>query len=137
MDVFVGRVADFADPGRRVVDIEGVEIAVFQKGGDFFAYENICPHIGGPACQGKILPRTLEAVEPDRTSTGRVFSKDQTNVVCPWHGMEFDIRTGEHPMNKRIRLRRVDVKIDDGHVVVTLPHTPLQDQPDAYSIDDV
>jgi nitrite reductase/ring-hydroxylating ferredoxin subunit len=136
MSILVGIVADFADPGRRVVDINGVEIAVFHKAGSFYAYENVCPHLGGPACQGKILPLTLEAVEPDRTSTGRVFSKDQTNVVCPWHGMEFNICTGEHPTNKRIRLRKIDLRVHDGHVFVTLPSAPLQDQLETYSIDE-
>jgi nitrite reductase/ring-hydroxylating ferredoxin subunit len=121
MDVTVGEVAAFADPGRKVVDVEGVEIGVFRLGGAFYAYENICPHAGGPACQGKILPLTTEGVQPDRTSVGRVFSKDAVNVVCPWHGMEFDIRTGIHPMTRRYRLRPVAIRVSDGQVIVTLP----------------
>ena len=60
-------------------------------------------------------------MQPDLTSRGRIFSKDQTNVVCPWHGMEFNIETGEHPLNKRIRLKRVPVRVDGNDVYVTLP----------------
>ena len=126
MDLSVGATSEFTDPGRRIFDIEGVEIAVFQLGGAFYAYENVCPHQGGPGCQGKILPLTMEAVDEDMNSSGRVFSKDRMNVICPWHGMEFDIRTGEHPTSKRIRLRRVAVRVDDGQVFITLPQTPLQ-----------
>lgn len=120
-DIVVARVAAFADPGRKVVDIDGLEIGVFHLGGEFFAYHNVCPHLAGPACQGKILPLTLEDVGGDRTSAGRVFSKTQTNVVCPWHGFEFDIRTGQHPTNPKVRLRRVAVRAQDGDVVVSLP----------------
>ena len=134
MDLFVGNVSEFADPGRKILDIEGVEIAVFQLAGAFYAYENECPHLGGPACQGKILPLTTEAVDDDLTSSGRVFSKDRMNVVCPWHGMEFDIRTGEHPTSKRIKLRRVAVRVDDDQVFITLPKNPLGHEAAPYAI---
>jgi len=125
MDIVVGAVSDFADPGRKIVDVAGVEVAVFQLGGAFYAYENVCPHLGGPACQGKILPLTLEAVQDDLTSVGRVFSKERVNVVCPWHGMEFDIRTGVHPTDRRIKLRPVKVRVESEEVFITLPAHPL------------
>lgn len=121
MEVSVGNVSAFADPGRKIVDIDGTEIAIFQLQGQFYAYENVCPHLAGPACQGKILPLTLEAVQDDKTSVGRIFSKRHTNVVCPWHGMEFDIRTGEHPTDRKYRLRRVHLRVDAGEVFVKLP----------------
>jgi nitrite reductase/ring-hydroxylating ferredoxin subunit len=119
-DVRVGEVSAFADPGRKVIDAGGIEIGVFRLGGEFYAYENRCPHLEGPVCQGKILPLALEAVAPDGTSSGRVFSKQQMNVVCPWHGYEFDIRTGTHPTDKRVRLRRMPVRVVDGDVFVTV-----------------
>ncbi len=135
MEVLVGAAADFADPGRRLLDAEGVEIAVFRLDGAFYAYENVCPHLGGPACQGKILPLTLEAIDDERGSSGRVFSKERTNVVCPWHGMEFDIRTGEHPTSRRIRLRRVAVRVEGGQVYITLPNAPLGFDIAPYALD--
>ena len=119
-DVRVCAAAAFENPGRKVVEVEGLEVGVFRLGDDFFAYENRCPHLEGPVCQGKILPRALEAVAADRTSSGRIFSKTQMNVICPWHGFEFDIRTGQHPTNPRIRLRRIPVRVIDGEVYVTV-----------------
>lgn len=120
-DVSVGKASDFADPGRKVLDISGMEIGVFRLGDDFFAYHNICPHLDGPACQGKILPCATEDVQPDGTSTGRVFSKTQMNIICPWHGYEFDIRTGKHPTDPSARLRPVKVSVRDGEVYVNVP----------------
>jgi len=35
--------------------------------------------------------------------------------------MEFDISTGEHVTTKRLRLRKVEVRVDDGEVFVTVP----------------
>ena len=120
-EVNIGATDTFEDPGRRVVDISGVQVGIFQLDGQFYAYENLCPHLGGPACQGKMLPLALEGVRPDKTSEGRIFSKEHLNVVCPWHGFEFDIRTGEHPIKKRMRLRKVPVEVRDGFVYVRPP----------------
>lgn len=126
MEIEVGVASAFSDPGRKIVDIDGVEIAVFCQGGEFFAYENVCPHRGGPACQGKMLPLVTEAVQADKTSIGREFSKDNVNVVCPWHGMEFDIRTGQHPMDRKYRLKPVTVRVANETVYVTVPAKPLE-----------
>jgi len=120
-EVSVGKASTFADPGRKVVEVNGVEIGVFQLGSTFYAYENSCPHLDGPACQGLILPCTTETFEPQTgKGLGRVFSKKQMNVVCPWHGMEFDIRTGEHPTDRRIRLKKVPVRVEADEVMVTV-----------------
>lgn len=121
MEVSVGSVAQFADPGRKILDIEGFEVAVFRLDGQFYAWENLCPHAGGPACQGKMLPLVTEAVNPeDLRSSGRTFSKSDHNVVCPWHGAEFDIRTGRHPIGSW-KLRPVGVRVQGDEVLVRLP----------------
>ena len=120
-EVQIGRVSTFADPSRRVIEIGGFEIGVFRLDSEFYAYENRCPHLAGPACQGKLLPRVLEDVGEDRKSAGRAFSAKQMHVICPWHGFEFDIRTGAHAAIPRYRLRGVAVRTDGSHVFVTLP----------------
>jgi nitrite reductase (NADH) small subunit len=117
-DVRVADVALFGD--RKVVEVGGMEVGIFRLGDEFFAYENKCPHLEGPVCQGKILPLATEDVQNDGTSNGRVFSKTRMNVVCPWHGFEFDIRTGIHPMASKVRLRRIPVKVLDGAVYVSV-----------------
>jgi nitrite reductase (NADH) small subunit len=120
-EVNLGSISAFSDPGRKVVEIDGVEIGVFCVKGQFSAYGNSCPHMGGPVCQGKILPRVEEDIAADRKSLGFAFSKTQTNIVCPWHGYEFDIRTGRHQGNPRLRLRTLDVRISNGEVFVLVP----------------
>ena len=119
-DVVVAKASSFSDPGRKVFDIAGTEVGVFKLGGDFFAWENRCPHLDGPACQGRLLPCATEAVNDDKTSRGREFSKTQMNIVCPWHGFEFDIRTGRHPTNNNVRLRAVKMRVEGDDIVVSL-----------------
>jgi len=53
--------------------------------------------MGGPACQGKMIAKVAEIIADDRTSKGMAFSKTKMNVIRPWHGYEFDIRTGFTP----------------------------------------
>jgi nitrite reductase/ring-hydroxylating ferredoxin subunit len=120
-EVVVGKAVDFPDPGRKVVEVDGAEVGVFCVDGRFTAFENVCPHMGGPICQGKIIARVEERAADDKTSLGFAFSKDHTNVVCPWHGYEFDIATGRHQGNPRMRLRPVKVEVVDGDLVATLP----------------
>jgi len=120
-DVTVGAAADFENPGRKVIDFEGIEVGVFRLGDDFFAYANVCPHMGGPACQGKMMPKVEEVLDGDRTSKGMAFSKTQMNIVCPWHGYEFDMRTGVHAGNPKVRLRPIKVRVSDGDVIVSFP----------------
>jgi nitrite reductase/ring-hydroxylating ferredoxin subunit len=120
-EVNLGLISAFSDPGRKVVEIDGVEIGIFCLNGQFSAYGNVCPHMGGPVCQGKILPRVEEHIAADRKSRGFVFSKTQTNIVCPWHGYEFDIRTGRHQGNPRLRLRPLDVRVEGGEVFILVP----------------
>src|SRR6201987_343067 len=120
-DVNVGAAADFEDPGRKIIGFDNFEVAVFKLGGEFYAYLNHCPHMGGPACQGKIIAKVEEVIADDRTSKGFVFSKTKINVVCPWHGFEFDIRTGRHHGNPRYRLKPIKVRVEDDQVIVSLP----------------
>ena len=120
-DVNVGAAVDFANPGRKVIEFEGIEVGVFRLGDDFFAYANVCPHMGGPACQGKMMPKVEEVIAGDRTSSGMAFSKTQMNIVCPWHGYEYDMRTGIHAGNPKVRLRPINVRVSDGDVIVSFP----------------
>ncbi|MBV8629968.1 MAG: Rieske (2Fe-2S) protein [Silvibacterium sp.] len=120
-DVVVGKVSEFGDPGRKVVDVRGKEIGIFQLDKTFYAYHNSCPHMDGPVCQGIVLPLTTEDVDPETCKgLGRGFSKKHTNIVCPWHGMEFDIRTGEHPTDAQFRLRKIPVRVEKDLVYVTV-----------------
>ena len=118
--VTIGRVEAFAAP-RRVIEVDGIGIGIFRLGDRFTAYLNVCPHLGGPVCQGRLMPRTLESTGPDCRALGLAFSSSDTHIVCPWHGYEFDVATGAHPADPALRLRAIPIEVVDGELVIVLP----------------
>jgi nitrite reductase/ring-hydroxylating ferredoxin subunit len=116
---FVAKVSEFADGERRIVPVGDLEIGVFRQDGQYYAYGNTCLHQGGPACEGLIIAKVEEQIMPDRTSRGLYFSETELHFVCPWHGYEYDLRTGEFVGNRRLRLRKYEVRLrgDDIYVV--------------------
>ena len=108
-DVFVAKAAEFADGDRRIVAHDGVEIGVFNWQGRYYAYENLCIHQGGPACEGVIMHKVEDVLGPDRTWHGYKFSDTEAHFVCPWHGYEYDITTGECAADRRLKLKSFDV----------------------------
>ena len=121
-EIMVGELRDFAEGDYRVLRVEDFRSSeIFRKGDRLLAYENHCPHDGGPVCQGKVIPRVEEELAPDQTSRGLRFSS-RHNIVCPWHGWEFDIETGRHCGDPKYRLRPVNVRVHNDRVYVTLPN---------------
>jgi nitrite reductase/ring-hydroxylating ferredoxin subunit len=112
----VARSADIPEGGRIVLDVAGATIGLFRAAGMLYAYENTCPHQGGPVCQGLLIPRVEERLNPDRTAAGFRFDPSDPRIVCPWHGYEFSITTGLHPGNPAIRLRSIEVSEEEGVV---------------------
>lgn len=112
---FVCRREDLVDGERMVVTCDGKEIAVFSVQGELYAWHNRCAHQGGPVCQGRIYNRVVEPVAADGTTRFQHYDKDTFHIVCPWHGYEYDVRTGTHPGNEKVKLRAVELEVgDDG-----------------------
>ena len=106
---FVAKASEMKDGDRRVVTAGRREIGVFHKDGGYYAYSNTCLHQFGPACEGLIIAKVDEPLNEDKTSRGMQFSETELHFVCPWHGYEYDLRTGECVADRRLRLRKYDV----------------------------
>jgi nitrite reductase (NADH) small subunit len=74
-------------------------IALFNVGGTLYALDGICPHQGGPLGKGKLA--------------GCI-------VTCPWHGLQFDVTTGQHLTSKSLVHPRYAVKVEGEDVFVEL-----------------
>jgi nitrite reductase (NADH) small subunit len=77
----------------------GRALCIVNLNGEIYALDNICPHWGGPLGRGRI-------------ENGR--------LRCPWHGWEFDPRTGETPRKAGVRVTTFPVKIQGEDVLVEL-----------------
>jgi len=118
-EIMVGELREFAEGGYRVLRVDDFEFGIFRQGGRLTAYENYCPHDGGPVCQGTLMNRVTERLDSERRSVGDDFA-DELHIVCPWHGYEYDVRTGEHPADSRLRLRSIEVEEREGEILVRL-----------------
>lgn len=100
---------DEIPPGqRKVVEVAGRLIGVFNLNGEFFALRNACPHQGGPLCNGR-LTGFITAAQPGEYS----YTRRGEILRCPWHGWEFDIKTGQSwfdPAKTRVRNYPVTVE---------------------------
>jgi nitrite reductase/ring-hydroxylating ferredoxin subunit len=116
---FIGKSSEFRDGDRQIIKIGDDEVGVFRHGGEFYAYSNFCLHQGGPACEGLTIARVEEHLRSDKTSVGLFFSEKDMNFVCPWHGYEYDMKTGACVADARLKLRRYEVKCrgDDVYVI--------------------
>ena len=96
--VDVSTVDELPPGSRKVVDVDGVMVAVFNLDGEFYAIEDVCTHDGGELASG--------ALEGDV-------------IVCPRHGARFSIRTGAvlaPPAYEPVSA--FPVRIEDGRVQV-------------------
>jgi nitrite reductase/ring-hydroxylating ferredoxin subunit len=105
----VGKISEFKDGDRRIVFVGDHEIGVFREHGTFYAYSNYCLHQGGPACEGLTIAKVEERLMPDKTSKGLYFSDTELHFVCPWHGYEYDMKTGECVSDRKLKLRKYEV----------------------------
>ena len=91
MERFVVARADEIPPGgRKLVSVRGRDVVVFNVKGEFLALLDRCPHQGGSLSRGKLIG-LVEATEPGRYR----YHRRGEIIRCPWHGWEFDLRTGK------------------------------------------
>jgi nitrite reductase/ring-hydroxylating ferredoxin subunit len=104
----VGTVDEIPPGERKIIEVAGRSIGVFNVGGEFYALRNTCPHQGGPLCQGRLTGLLMARVpgEYSYTHRGQILR-------CPWHGWEFDVKTGQSwfdPVQTRVRAYPVTVE---------------------------
>ena len=104
----VARRSDIEPGGRRLVEFDGKTVGIFNVDGKFFALVNQCVHQGGPVCNGKIMPR-LSAVVLPGGEVKEVLSAEIDTIACPWHGWEYDLRSGRCLANPRLGIQSYEV----------------------------
>jgi nitrite reductase/ring-hydroxylating ferredoxin subunit len=74
-------------------------ICVANVSGTISAMDNVCLHQGGPLGQGMI--------EGDK-------------IVCPWHGWQYDPKTGQVAHNLTARVSVYPIRVENSDVIIEL-----------------
>lgn len=85
----------------KVVILDDRALALFQLDGRYYALSNTCPHRGGSLGNGQV---------------------EGSIVTCPWHGWQFDCRTGEAVENPAILVRSYSVQVRGEDIYVEWPN---------------
>ncbi len=79
---------------------EGRVLALFRVGDRVHAMDGLCGHRGGPLAEGLV--------------------DEQGSVICPWHGLRFDLETGASMMGGALAQEVFPALVLDGRVWVRL-----------------
>src|SRR2546428_6882737 len=95
-----GKVASLAGraPGSaKAVEVAGKAVALHNLGGAVYATENTCPHRGGPLGEGDLEAQV---------------------ITCPWHGFQYDVKTGKCLTNAALSLGCHPVRLEGDSILV-------------------
>lgn len=104
----VCKISELPPGARKIVDVEGRSIGVFNIKNSLYAVRNSCPHQGAPLCLGKVKG-TMKSSRPHTYE----YVMDEQIIVCPWHCWEFDITNGRSVFNPhRMRVKTYEVTLE-------------------------
>jgi nitrite reductase/ring-hydroxylating ferredoxin subunit len=110
--------SDIPPGSRKLFTVKGRPIAIFNLDGDFYGMLNRCPHQGGSLCEGVVTGLVLSSNPGEYT-----YARKGEIIRCPWHGWEFDIRTGQSYCDpERIRTKAYPVDTASGATVIEGPY---------------
>ena len=90
--------AELPEGASRIVEVDGIEIGVFNCGGELLAIEDRCSHDDGPLAEGE-------------------FDAAACTVECPRHGSLFDLRSGRpKTLPAFAPVDTFDVRVEDGEI---------------------
>lgn len=98
--IAVGRAADIPAGGNKVIEVGKKDVAVFNVNGEFFAIDDLCPHMGASLSGGHV---------------------EDGCVTCPWHYWRFRLSDGAWADSPRVRTGSYPVHVVDGEVQIEVP----------------
>jgi len=96
----VAEIKEIPEGSSKLICLGKKSIALFNIDGKIYAIHNICPHEGGPLNEGTL---------------------DGCQVICPWHGIPFDVRTGHSTSDEGFGVSVFETKIEEKDVFLKTP----------------
>jgi nitrite reductase (NADH) small subunit/3-phenylpropionate/trans-cinnamate dioxygenase ferredoxin subunit len=99
----VCRVGELQEGEGKTVTVGGKLLALFYTGGQYYAIDDTCPHMGA--------------------SLGGGWVEDGV-VTCPWHAWRFRLRDGAWADNPRLKIGCYPLRVEGDEVQVQVEPTP-------------
>ena len=99
----VCKVQDVPPGEGRVVALGGKIVAVFRVNEQFYAIDDVCPHMGASLSGGYV---------------------ENGIVTCPWHAWRFRLNDGAWADNPRIKIGCYPVKVENGDLHIEVETNP-------------
>ncbi len=97
----VAELGDLEDGDLMAVEVDGEPVCLARVNGTIYAFTDNCTHISGPLNEGEL---------------------DDYVLTCPWHGAQFDVRTGKVLRGPaRQDILTYPVKIEGESILIRLP----------------
>ncbi|ALS21420.1 MULTISPECIES: Rieske (2Fe-2S) protein [Paenibacillus] len=98
----------------KIISIEGRSIGIYYDGERYHAIRNVCPHEQAELCKGHFSGTTLTSKPHEY-----IYGMEGEILVCPWHGWEFNVKTGASLVDPdRYRVKVYDVSVEEDRIVV-------------------
>jgi nitrite reductase (NADH) small subunit len=101
--VTVCRVGAIAEGRGATFTVGGRLVALFLSGGQYYAIDDLCPHMGASLGAGEVLDGV---------------------VACPWHAWRFDVCDGTWRDNPRLKIDRFKVRVVGDEVQIATRPEP-------------
>ena len=101
--ITVAKVGDIEVGKGIAYEVEDRVIAIFNNNGEYFAIDDMCPHMGASLASGFL---------------------DDCDVACPWHGWRFDVRDGAWCDNRRIKTDAFEIRVVENEIQVCAQPIP-------------
>ncbi len=95
----IANVQDLEVGSGTVIEVQGKCLALFNVDGSFHVIDNTCLHRGGPLGEGNL---------------------EGEAVACPWHGWEYNVKTGHCLNNPSSNVKSYPIKVEQDEVQVEL-----------------
>jgi len=93
----IGQCSQIPDGAARTVQAGGKLVAVFRHQGQFYAIDDVCPHMGASLAGGHV---------------------ENGIVTCPWHAWRFRLADGAWADNPRLKIGCYSVRVEGEDVVL-------------------
>lgn len=111
-----GHITDIQPGERKILQLARRSIGIFNVNGTFYALKNSCIHDQAPVCLGKIGGTYLPSAPAEF-----VWGMEGQILRCPWHGWEFDIKTGCTLFDPALKLTTYPLNVTpDGRILIEI-----------------